>query len=302
MKGMSPGQTAKWADWIIDELVRCGVRTFVASPGFRNAPLTLAAERHTEAFLTCHYDERGCAFFALGWARATGEPAAWITTSGTAAANGFPAVIEAALDHVPMICLTADRPAELRATGANQTIDQLHLFGRYARWFVDMPAPTVELGESYVRSTIDQAHAEAQDGPVHLNCQFREPLVEAVVPERESEASRPRTRYIPRRYASPAAAKVLESLGASQRGVVVIGRLPCAEDATWALRCANLLGWPTLVDIGSQVCWQDQPPEPVVPYYDLILRSPAFARQVTPSDVLHLGGPDRQQGATAVLS
>ena len=123
-----------WAQLIIEELIRGGVDYFCISPGSRSTPLVVAAARNKNARCMISYDERGSAFHALGYARATNKPAAVITTSGTAVANLYPAVIEAATDNVPMILLTADRPAELIDTSANQTIDQEYIFGRYTRW------------------------------------------------------------------------------------------------------------------------------------------------------------------------
>ena len=131
-----------WADLIIDELVRNGVRQFFIAPGSRSTPLVAAISRHPEASAVIHFDERGSAFMALGYGRSTQRPAVWVTTSGTAVANGLPAIIEAAQSETPLIALTADRPAELRSTGANQAIDQVDIFGKYTKWFVDLPCPT----------------------------------------------------------------------------------------------------------------------------------------------------------------
>src|SRR5690606_2954369 len=111
-----------WADLLIEELLRAGAGLFCLAPGSRSTPLVAAVAENPRAEHIMHFDERGTAFYALGFARATRRPAVWITTSGTAVANGFPAVVEASVDGVPMVLLTADRPPELRDTGANQTI------------------------------------------------------------------------------------------------------------------------------------------------------------------------------------
>ena len=131
-----------WAQLIIEELVRCGVDYFCISPGSRSTPLTVAAARNERARTIVCYDERGAGFHAVGYARATGKPAAIITTSGTAVANLLPAITEASNDHLPLIALTADRPAELIDCGANQAIAQPGIFGQYARFDFDMPCPT----------------------------------------------------------------------------------------------------------------------------------------------------------------
>ena len=128
-----------WANLIVEELHRHSIDRFVLSPGSRCTPLTAAIARRGDAYAITHFDERGAAFFALGLARATGKPAVLVCTSGTAAANYYPAVVEAAMDMVPMVILTADRPPELRGTGANQTIDQIDLYGKYVRFHHDLP-------------------------------------------------------------------------------------------------------------------------------------------------------------------
>jgi hypothetical protein len=169
-----------WARLIVEELVRCGVDSFCVAPGSRSTPLVAALAENERARKLVHYDERGTAFAALGYARATGRPAAWITTSGTAVANGLPAVVEAATDGVPMILLTADRPPELRQTGANQTIDQPDIFGDFVRWRFDLPAPSLKIDPAMVLTTLDQAAyraVRAPQGPVHLNLMFREPFL-----------------------------------------------------------------------------------------------------------------------------
>ena len=176
----TPRANRLWAYLIVEELLRCGIDFFCVAPGSRSTPLVAALAANEKARSLIHFDERGTAFAALGYARATGRPAAWITTSGTAVANGLPAVVEAATDGVPMVLLTADRPPELRQTGANQTIDQPDIFGDYVRWRFDLPAPDPGIDPAMVLTTIDQAAYRASrtpQGPVHLNLMFREPLL-----------------------------------------------------------------------------------------------------------------------------
>ena len=158
---------------MVEELVRNGVTTFYAAPGSRSTPLVMAAASHALTTVHMHFDERGTAFQTLGYGKATGHAAAWITTSGTALANGFPAAIEASMEEVPMILLTADRPPELRDTDANQTIGQQGIFGDYVEWFVDLAPPSGDIPAEYVLTTIDEAVARSRRGVVHLNCMFR---------------------------------------------------------------------------------------------------------------------------------
>jgi 2-succinyl-5-enolpyruvyl-6-hydroxy-3-cyclohexene-1-carboxylate synthase len=170
---------------IVDELVRNTVSHVVLCPGSRNAPLSLALHDAAEAGkLTLHVriDERGAAFLGLGMAARTGRPVAVICTSGTAAANFHPAVLEADRAGVPLIVLTADRPPELRAAGANQVVDQRGLYGGAVRYSDELAVAERRSGQnSYWRSQIcrawNAAYGEWRCGPVHLNIPFREPLV-----------------------------------------------------------------------------------------------------------------------------
>ncbi|MDX1546597.1 MAG: 2-succinyl-5-enolpyruvyl-6-hydroxy-3-cyclohexene-1-carboxylic-acid synthase [Rhodothermales bacterium] len=291
-----------WADLIVEELVRCGVEMFVMAPGSRSTPLVAAVAAQPRARAVMHYDERGTAFFALGYGRATRQPAAWITTSGTALANGYPAIVEAATDGVPMLLLTADRPPELRATGANQTIDQPGLFGAYVRWAFDLPASTPAIDPSVILTTVDQAVHRARrtpQGPVHLNCMFREPLAPEPEPAPEGAAgplrwrtsAAPYTRYdaAPRRPDAGAVVHLAERLRAARRGLVVAGRLATVEEGRAALQLAERLGWPLLPDVGSQLRLGHGAAESVIPHYDLVLGSEAFADAHAPEAVVQVG-------------
>ncbi|GGB74906.1 hypothetical protein N798_10105 [Knoellia flava TL1] len=176
---------------LVDELVRGGVRDVVLAPGSRSAPLAYAvqqAERDGRLRLHVRVDERTAGFLALGLAKGSGAPVPVITTSGTAVANLHPAVLEAHHTGVPLVVISADRPAELRGTGANQTTVQPGIFGPAMRWSADLPAPeSVESVGAYHRTSVCRALAAAlgapgsgvpasHRGPVHLNVSFRDPL------------------------------------------------------------------------------------------------------------------------------
>ncbi len=170
---MSPAElTYAWAATIADVLVRRGVKHVAVSPGSRSAPLALAFAERRELTLWPIPDERSAAFFALGVGMATRTPAALIVTSGTAGANAYPAVIEAAMAHVPLVVITANRPPELHGFGALQTIDQHQLFGRYAR-FVPLGVPEAQTAP-HLRATV--ARALAAGGVIHFDVPLREPL------------------------------------------------------------------------------------------------------------------------------
>ncbi|HEU0318473.1 MAG TPA: 2-succinyl-5-enolpyruvyl-6-hydroxy-3-cyclohexene-1-carboxylic-acid synthase, partial [Solirubrobacteraceae bacterium] len=170
----------------VDELVRCGMTDACTSPGSRSTPLVLALAREPRLRAHSHVDERCAGFFALGLAKATGRPVAVTCTSGTAAANLLPAVIEAHEARVPLILLTADRPPELRDIGAGQTIDQIKLYGGAVRWFVEVGTHAADPPRlRWMRGLACRAYWTAlggRPGPVHLNWPLREPLIPDVPP------------------------------------------------------------------------------------------------------------------------
>ncbi len=158
------------------------MKAVCAAPGSRHTPLMLAFAKHPDIKVYSHLDERSASFFALGLALASDEPVALVCSSGTAGANMYPAIIEAHQSRVPLIVLTADRPHELRHSGANQTIDQIKMFGNFALWFVDMQIPEANppaIAIRNLRTTANRAYATAnglRKGVVHLNFPFRKPL------------------------------------------------------------------------------------------------------------------------------
>ena len=298
----APRANLLWATLIVEELVRSGVSFFCVAPGSRSTPLVAALAANEGAESLVHFDERGTAFAAVGHARATGLPAAWITTSGTAVANGLPAVVEAATDGMPVILLTADRPPELRQTGANQTIDQPDIFGDYVRWRFDLPAPDESLDPAMVLTTVDQAVYRARrspSGPVHLNLMFREPFLpdpdegpgELPAPACWRRSGEPYTRYAATKAAvdPDEVERLWEKLQLVERGLVVAGRLPSRKQGEAALRLADALGWPLLPDVGSQIRL-GAASKNLVPLYDALLASERFNGEHAPEAVLHLGG------------
>ncbi len=292
----APNINHLWAYLMVEELIRCGVDTFFVAPGSRSTPFTTAVARHPAAHTVVHFDERGTAFAALGYARAVGRPAGWITTSGTALANGFPAVVEAAIEGVPMLLLTADRPPELRHTGANQTIEQPGIFGDYTTWAFDGPPPSTDIAPEFVLTTIDQAVHRSCEGPVHLNWMFREPLAPSELPGppetyaahlRAWESSNaPYTAYAaPDVMLSDAAlVQVTNVLAAAKRGVIIAGRMRCKAEGAAVLALARALNWPLFADVGSQI---NEAEAHVVVNHDYLLDDDLF--RVGPDVVLQFG-------------
>ncbi len=283
----------------VEELYRCGMRHAVTSPGSRNAPLalTLAAQEGVEAVSVL--DERSAGFVALGMAKASGRPVAVTCTSGTAAANLHPAVVEAWEARVPLIVLTADRPPELREIGAGQAIDQIKLYGSAAKWFVEVgthnPSRETAIHHRALACRAYFTAAGGRPGPVHLNFPLREPLAPA--PE-ELEAAdwegrengRPWTEL--REHASAPHSDdvhdVASRLAAEPRGAIVCG--PCHEDvADAASRLAAETGWPLLAEPTSGVRCGDHDRSHVIAHYDVLLRVEKFTREHAPGLVLRVG-------------
>ncbi|HRR10146.1 MAG TPA: 2-succinyl-5-enolpyruvyl-6-hydroxy-3-cyclohexene-1-carboxylic-acid synthase [Rhodothermales bacterium] len=282
-----------WADLMVDELVRNGINHFFIAPGSRSTPLAVAIARHPNTKKTVHPDERGTAFAALGFARATGNPAVWVTTSGTAVANGLPAVVEASNDRVPILLLTADRPPELRETDANQTIRQTGIFGTFIRWAFDMPCPDMSIPAQMVRSTVGYAVSQStqQKGPVHLNCMFREPLAPQSVPFDHARYLAPLAER-PTNPVAPIESKMqlgsVSFCGTSKKGLVILGQLgPHTVDVPTWLDRLSMLNWPILPDIGSQFRLTEHPH--LIHYYDQLLLSSAFSEAHKPEVILQIG-------------
>ena len=172
---------ATFAATVVDEWVRGGVTDAVLAPGSRSTPLALALVARADVRVHVHLDERSASFYALGLGIATGRPAVVLTTSGTAAVELHPAVVEAHHAHVPLLACTADRPPELHDVGAPQAIDQVHLFGRAVRWFAQPGVPDDAARGTWrslaARAVVEAAGASGAPGPVHLNLAFRDPLV-----------------------------------------------------------------------------------------------------------------------------
>ena len=268
---------------LVDEWVRAGVRHAVVAPGSRSTPMALALAGDERLTVHVHHDERAAAFLALGIGVATGVPAVVLTTSGTAAAELHPAVAEASFGRVPLLVVTADRPAELRSVGAAQTIDQTHLFGRSVRWFAEPGVPDAAAASTW-RSLASRAHHEALGvvpGPVHLNLAFREPLVGvtgALPPGRDRGA--------PWHGAPAAQTAAPETVLSGERGVIVAGG--DVGDPAAILELGERLRWPVLADprSGCRV-----PGAGSVAAFDALLRHGPFAAAHRPDVIVRLGDP-----------
>ena len=305
---------------LVDELVRCGLREAVVAPGSRSAPLAMAlhaaaARPGSPLRLHVRIDERSASFLALGLAKASGRPVALVCTSGTAAAHFHAAVIEAGEAGVPLLVLTADRPPELRGTGANQTIDQLKLYGDAVRWFCETGAPENRPGQAaYWRSLacrawfISGGNEASGAGPVHLNLPLRDPLVPGLADAGaagdadwcEPLDGRPDgsawTRFGGQGDASQSGQGVpAVSLDWTERGLVVAGDGTADPDA--AMRLADQAGWPLLAEPSSGA----RRGSAALGSYQYLLDSAAFTGAHRPDVIVSAGRPGLSRGQQALL-
>jgi len=298
-----------WAEWLVDGLVAAGVRRFVVSPGSRSTPLVLAvarAEARGRAEVTVVSDERSAAFAALGEGRITGLPSALVCTSGTAGAHWLPAIVEASEAGVPLLAITADRPFELQARGANQTTEQAGLFGAHVRRFLELGLPDADprAAEALPRTAglAVQASLAPDPGPVHLNVRFRKPL-EATGEEPEA------VRVLRRRVASsveqglpaPRPSRIapdprtLDELAArlrrARRGVVIAGPSSPFDAVPPASveRFLEASGFALLPEATSQLRFGGPPARVLCDAFELLFAPPAGRRALEPDFVLQLG-------------
>lgn len=283
-----------WSTLIATTLVKLGVKTVIISPGSRSTPLTLAFAQNTQVESIPILDERSAAFFALGRAKAENIPVVLICTSGTAAANFYPAIIEAKYSGVPLIVLTADRPPELRHCQAGQTIDQVKLYGNYPKWQVELALPGSDLSLlEYLRNTIIQAWERSISGTpgvVHLNCPFREPLapedtgISVTIPAHFldhitcSVSPSPSNFILPKQWRE------------CTEGIIIAGLAQPQQPEAYCRAIAqlgNYLGWPILAEALSPVRNYAGIMPHLITTYDFILRQPC--PKIVPKTVIQIG-------------
>jgi 2-succinyl-5-enolpyruvyl-6-hydroxy-3-cyclohexene-1-carboxylate synthase len=299
--------TQAFAATFVDELVAGGLRHVCICPGSRSAPLAMAFARHPGIRCWVHLDERSGSFFALGLAKASGETVGVLSTSGTAAVELHAAVVEAFHSRTPLLVITADRPPELRDSGANQTIDQAGLFGPATRWSFD-PGPPFDTGDDgrSWRRLAARALAEAganPAGPVHLNLPFREPLVAAprVVPAAQPAPNRPSLTVGPA-TAVPAQCDVdrlADALAAAERPMLVLGEM---RDGAALARSIERIAAATGAVVAAEPLSQLRlPVVGVIANYEALLRDQDFATRARPDLVIRLGAQPSSKALAAHL-
>ena len=316
----------RYVGTFVDELAAARIEDVCLCPGSRSTPLALAFERHPNIKTWMHLDERSCAYFALGLAKAYSvDPVVLLCSSGTAAVNFAPAVVEAYHSHVPLIVVTADRPPELQGLGANQTIDQVNLYGSAAKWFVNMPLPEAsDHMLRYVRMVARRSQViaarEGAPGPVHINFPFREPLIpsahepqarqEYQLSEEEKaehkriadelasgkrsvrdEITAIRGGHDPETDALPPTRKgsFAWEFEQAKKPLIVCG--PDSEvDSTRLVRLTSRFPVPVLADALSGLRWQSVFTGPAtLSLYDSYLRDPALCDALKPDLILRFG-------------
>jgi 2-succinyl-5-enolpyruvyl-6-hydroxy-3-cyclohexene-1-carboxylate synthase len=302
---------ALWGSVLIETLVQLGLRQAVISPGSRSTPLTFAFARHPQIEAIPVLDERSAAFFALGLAKQAMQPVALVCTSGTAAANFFPAIIEAQESGVPLLVITADRPPEMRECASGQTIDQQKLYGAHVNFYHELAVPEARLPLlAYLRQTVAHAHARTlrpEAGPVHLNTPFRDPLP-PIDDGRTAAFGATVDWELFFAHLAPAPDEIVQTVieppPAAVHGVIIAGPAQPADPAAYAEvvgEIARRLGWPVLADGLSPLRNHAARVPGLVTMYAGILRNEAVAARLAPERVLCLGDWPTSKGLRAWL-
>ncbi len=322
---LTPGEVLRaYAGAFVDELARAGVTEACICPGSRSTPLAMLLREHPGIRTWMHLDERSASFFALGMAKASRKPVAVLCTSGTAAANFLPAVVEAKYGQVPLVVLTADRPQELRDVGALQTIDQVRLYGSHAKRFDEMLLPeATPTAIRQARAAADRAVATALSpprGPVHLNFPFREPLVPSPLIAVPEGGRRPLTAVEPPLARMPRIdiPDLIRTLRGKSKGLVVCGpmdfgdQLGEEERPYFDIETATRLAVPVLADAFSQLRCGDALGGKAIDRFDAFLRDEATAAGLAFDYVIRIGAMpvskplqqflDRNAGAVQILA
>ena len=317
-ESLAPNLNTLWAQTFVEELARSGVRLACVSPGSRSTPLTLALAAHPGIRVITLLDERSCAFFALGAGKSSGLPAVAVCTSGTAAANFHPAVLEASHGEVPLIVLTADRPPEARDTGAGQAVDQLKLYGSATRWFFEVGTPALrDPGLRHLRGLAARAvfvATRAPAGPVHLNFPFHKPLepvpVSGEIPadfgkrhplaaHGTSNTAFSRGTHVAPGVAPAVLRRLADQIRGAPRGLILCGPMTFAADGSgtkwneWPATVAALArrtGYPILAEPPSQLRDGSHDQSHVIAHAEAMLRVEGFRKRLDPQVVLRFGG------------
>jgi 2-succinyl-5-enolpyruvyl-6-hydroxy-3-cyclohexene-1-carboxylate synthase len=280
----------------VDGLVSSGIADVVISPGSRSTPLALTMAECDELNVYTNIDERSAAFFALGIAKAKQHPVVLLCTSGTAAANYFPALVEAHYSRVPLVVVTADRPHELREVGAPQAIDQVNLYGKYAKWFVDVAIPESSVEAlRYIKQVAKRAVHVAErggQGVTHVNFPLREPLLPNLAEVHNFfEERREERKKVSERIGSQAdVAYVEQLLERAEKPLFICGQQISKEGSREIVALADMLNIPILADPLSNIRTNKLVQGVVMDSYDTFLKNERVAEELAPDLIVRFGG------------
>ncbi|GEL77919.1 2-succinyl-5-enolpyruvyl-6-hydroxy-3-cyclohexene-1-carboxylic-acid synthase [Tenuibacillus multivorans] len=293
---MNMGERTYYVSHFIDELYLNGLENVVISPGSRSTPLAMTFSEHPSINEWIHFDERSSAFFALGMAKRTKKPVALVCTSGTAAANYYPAIVEAYYSRVPLIVLTSDRPHELRDNGAPQAIDQIKMYGDYTKYFHEMAIPEdSEQMIKYARRQASRAYAIANhpnQGVVQLNFPFRDPLIpDLTLDNLWGEHSQSYVNHITgqEQITSSQINTVMDLIKDKKRGLLICGELKTHEERDLILQLAEKWQIPIFADVLSNLRKNANTNEYVISSYDALLKQEDTRNRVEADFVIRFG-------------
>ncbi|WP_428911240.1 2-succinyl-5-enolpyruvyl-6-hydroxy-3-cyclohexene-1-carboxylic-acid synthase [Niallia sp. Krafla_26] len=282
----------------VSELARSGVIDVVVSPGSRSTPIAMVLAEHPALKLHIQVDERSAAFYALGIAKTTRKPTVLLCTSGTAAANYYPAIVEANISRIPLVVLTADRPHELRDVGAPQTIDQIHLYGNQVKWFMEMAPPegTPEMLR-YARVVCARAISTASGtpaGPVHLNFPLREPLIPQIENEGLFNQDVSEEGLVEIQRATLALQETeynhyRDKLNAIDKGIIICGGIEEDGFPEAVISLAKKLHFPIIADPLSQLRSGTHSGDLIIDAYDTFLRNEDIRSHLKPEIIIRFG-------------
>lgn len=292
---------------VVASLLQNGVEDVVISPGSRSTPLAYAFASTKQLNIYRQVDERSAAFFALGIAKAKAKPVVLLCTSGTAAANYYPAIIEAKYARVPLVVITADRPHELREVGAPQAINQIQLYGEHVKWYGEFPIPdgekqTLPFIERHIARTVTIAKTYPL-GPVHMNIPFREPLLidfQEELPTSEFITSF-ESAIVPSENTKDAFATMINE---TKRGFLIIGELPLGTNVEHLWEFIRKVKWPVLIESLSNM--RTNIPEDCLQYvittYDALLKCDEFKDKAHCDTVIRFGSQPVSKFLTIFLT
>ncbi len=302
-----------WTELFFDILGKSGVKYFCISPGSRSTPLTFSAASNKKFKCFVHIDERSSGFFALGLAKATGQPVVVITTSGTATAELYPAIIEAYQQRVPLIICTADRPPELIGRGANQTINQKNIYHNHIRYFKDAGLPSPDI--SGLKRLIDiagKAVLKSGQGPVHINFPFRKPFEPGSFTDKINKEKFHKIRQLKskafsfkkeiNKHDEKLLKEILKSLNDAERGLIIAGPSKYdRKEKSDIIKLARDFNFPVIADASSQLRFGNSSNKNIITNYEGFLRNDLFRKYNSPDLILQFGSTPSSKAVESFL-